>query len=149
MNRRQFLTGLVAIVSASVLPAQEANSKEDYIRMTDSYVNNKQYSEAIEIGTEGIEKFPRAWELYISVATAHGRSGKSQKSIECLEHLLIVYKGNPKIEAEAYHGLVIDYYNLRQIEKCKECIYKGMELIPKDPIYSSALKLIEKFFGDK
>ena len=63
MNRRQFLTGLVAIVSASVLPAQEANSKEDYIRMTDSYVNNKQYSETIEIGTEGIEKFHRAWEL--------------------------------------------------------------------------------------
>ena len=93
--------------------------------VADSYVNSKDFQNAIEIFLKTVREVgDRETEakVYCSLGNAYDSLGDFQKAIEYHERYLKISKevGDRAGEREAYRSLFIAYHNLGDFQKAKE-----------------------------
>lgn len=154
MDRRSFLKGVIGLVGTQLVSpleimAQEFLSKEEYIRKTDAAALAKDYRTAIRVGEAGISHYPKAWELYVTVATSYGRSKDWSMSQRYLEKMLSIVNGDKNLELIAYSDLSVVYYNLRKFKDLTDCLRKGLAINPTDRKLLLVKNNYETHFKDK
>lgn len=99
----------------------------DTVHQGNIYIDQGQYSQAIELFKKGIEINPNLPDAYVGIACVYDRLNKVEEAVEILKKALEIAPDNPTV----YADLGFMYYRLGKFQEAKINLQKGKELYEK------------------
>ena len=138
---------LTSLVSVFSLTAQKAVRKN--IKQGNRSYNEQKYEQAATKFEEAIKINPNAPEANYNLANTLYRQKEWDKSIEQLQHYLLIEKENEQHVAASWHNIGNALLQKKELQKSMEAYKNALRINPEDDEARYNLAVVQKMINDE
>lgn len=140
------LIALLLLISFSLSAQKEVRQN---VRKGNKAYNEQKYSEAVRFYQQAIKINPQSKEANFNLSNALYRQNEWDKSIEQMNHYLMIEKEDPIKMASAWHNIGNALLHKKEVEKAIEAYKNALRINPDDEETRYNLAVAQKILKDQ